>query len=236
MFKDALNYLGKYVVAIFMSFFIVVACVSLFTMAMGEKVGYDVFALNKETGKNELLYHHDYADGEDTLYAQYEGQDLVLTKSNNIVLADNFKKAAYFISSVLSILLTVVIIYVTAWNKGNKDINRVQLGKITENKNLGLLAGLIANIPFVALYILLILCRFEVLNPAFLSIFRACNSHLYGIIYWIYGSAVVASDLSILRLLALSITVLFLPIVCWLGYLLGYNDIQIMHRLMYKQK
>lgn len=227
----------KYALCVLMSFFIFMSCLFIFTTAFSVETGYHVYSVNSETGKAEThLYTYNKADGEDLKYKDYEAQGYKLTKIKTRELSEKHKNVAFVVSLLFTIPLTVGVLYATSYNMGGKDISRVHSGFMAEDKLKGLKVGIIAAMPLIFLYALLLLGKFSIIKPNSLAFYCIANSHLYGIIQFIYKGASLATELGFLQLLLLFIPVLFIPAVAWLGYLLGYKEISITQNLVYKNK
>lgn len=227
----------KYALCILMSFFIFMSCLFIFTTAFSVETGYQVYSVNAETGKAEVhLYTYNKADGEDLKYNDYEAQGYTLTKIQTRELSEKHKNIAFVVSLLFTVPLTVGVLYVTAYNMGSKDISRVHGGFVAEDKLKGLKVGVIAAMPNLFLYALLLLSKFSVIKPNSLAFYCIANSHLYGLIQFIYKGASLATELGIIKLLLLFIPVVFIPAVAWLGYLLGYKEISITQNLVYKKQ
>ena len=219
-----------------MCFFIALSCTLVFTFLFAEETGYDVFGVSADTGETVLVYHHNNADGEDLLFEEYSKEYESLKKSKTVELSKGYTNLAYLISGLISFVFVVGTTYVPVWEIGNKDINRVNMGMKKENKLTGLFAGLIASIPSLAVYATLWLSHLKVLSTEFLSVFRFFNSHFYGFISFVYGNATNTAELSVTKLLLLSVTVWLLPLVTAVGYYVGYKDIRISEKMIYIKK
>ena len=126
--------------------------------------------------------------------------------------------------------------YGSVWKIGNRDINRVEIGQQTENRWRGAVIGLLATIPSFLLYLCLLFSKIGICRPGFLSVYRAFNAPFWAIIHWIYGSAVLATDLSVGQMIGLFFPVLFLPVICTIAYAVGYADVRISEKFIYKKK
>ncbi len=236
MLKTSLKIFGRYAVSVFMCFFIALSCTLVFTFLFAEETGYDVFSTNSETGEISLVYHHEFADGEDLLFEEYAKQYEGLKKSKTVELSKGYTNLSHLISGLISFVFVVGITYNPIWEMANKDINRVNMGMKKENKLTGLFAGLIACLPSLAVYITLWLSHLKILSTEFLSVFRFFNSHFYGFISFVYGNAQNTAELSVSKLLLLSVTVWLLPLVSSIAYYVGYKDIRISEKLVYVKK
>lgn len=226
----------RYAISVLMCFFIALSCTLVFTFVFSHETGYDVFITNEETGETSFLYHHNNSDGEDELFEKYEAQYPSIKKSKSVELSKGYENLSHVLSMLISLVFVTGTMYSSVWEMGNKDINRVNIGLKSENKLFGLCAGSIAALPSFALYVTLWLSHLKILSPEFLSVFRMFNSHFYGFITLVYGGALNSAELSLFKLLVLSVTVWFLPAVCGIAYRIGYSDIRLSEKLVYVKK
>lgn len=218
-----------------MSFFIYIAFTVAITSAFSHTVGYTVFEFKEGATSSEFLYEHKFEDGEDLLYDQYLLEGRNVTKSEIIELADNYKFLSKLLAQIFSIVLMSGILYGTLWDLGNKERAEVNRGVRIENKKKGLICGTLATIPFFIIFILLVLSKAQVFSPEFLGIYRGVNYHLFTVISWIYGSAKIATDLSVIKIILLGLLNLYLPVICSIAYYLGYEDFSIVEHTVFKK-
>lgn len=237
MLKYGGKLFGKYILCVVMSFFIFMSCLFIFTSAFSVVTGYNVYSVNSETGKADThLYTYNVVDGEDLKYAEYEEQGYELLKLEIRELSKKHRNVAFAVSLLFTIPLTVGALYVTTYNIGSKDISRVHGGFIAEDKFKGVKIGAIAAIPNLALYVVLLLSKFGVINSNSLAFYSIVNSHLYGAVQFVFNQAKTATELDALQLVLLFIPVLFIPAVSGVGYILGYKEISILQNLVYKKQ
>ncbi len=237
MLKLGANLFLKYALCVLMSFFIFMSCLFVFTTAFSVETGYHVYSINSETElADTFLYTYEKSQGEDLLYNEYEAQGYKLTKMAIRELSEKHKNVAFLVSLLFTIPLTVGVLYATAYNMGSKDISRVHGGLIPEDKFKGLEVGAIAAGPNLFLYALLLLSKFSIIKPNSLAFYSITNSHLYGVTQFIYNGANLATELNAWQLILLFVPVLFIPCVAGIGYLLGYKEISLMHKIVYKKQ
>lgn len=129
--------------------------------------------------------------------------------------------------AVVSIFFYLSFVYSGAWNQGFKDANYVKFGHIVENKNRGLLCGALAMIPNVIVALVYYIGRYAIGGLTFTYI--NVGTRLY------FLPLLVPFDLwleSFPPLVAIA-AVAMLP-AAFLGYRLGYADLSILERLIYK--
>lgn len=135
-------------------------------------------------------------------------------------------RAAKLVYTAAGILILFALLYSTAWREGFRDPNRVKYGHMPRFMAKGVIAGLLADIPFA------------VLTAAYL-IMSAVNWHatLIRVIYmvcnieftFVINHFGMAAPVLLLLLLPL-------PVFSQAGYYMGYRQISILSRLVYKKK
>ena len=198
----------------------------------GEVTGYEIYAYDENGENPQLVVSHTYTEDED--------------RSKEISVKDN-QKLTYLrslspvgdvvidvLSSVIMLLIFAVFPYVILWNMGSHDENYVQLGRMEKDICFGLKAGAIATIPSAILYLLLVLGKLGVIPGVILNWHRLINTPFIPYIDAVEMGANTATELSVTALLAVGVPLLFVPVLCWLGYYLGYRQISIRERLVYK--
>lgn len=236
MFKQSANLFLKFVIGILMCLFVFMSFSFAFSAAFSDTVGYNIYHYNAELGKEELVCVHNEENKNDVdcKCGEYASDELNAVRLTE--LSSSKKKVCNILAQIFSLVLISGVIYGTVWEKANKDISAVKFERVSENKWRGLIMGSIASIPSCILFVLLILSKFEILSPNFLSTYRLLNSHFHGILTLIYSSASSAADLSDLQILYCGLLLLYLPVLCGVAYLLGYKDIKIFEKIVYKKK
>ena len=138
------------------------------------------------------------------------------------------------VAQILMFILLAALPYSKLWMQGDKDSNMVQFGHMQEDKFRGLKVGLMAGIPSYLVYIMLILSKLGLVYPEFIFIYRLLNFSFLPLMNRLTGTAVQTTlDVSWPAILALVLTVVAVPIICWLGYLLGYKHISLSEKFVY---
>ena len=138
------------------------------------------------------------------------------------------------VAQVLMFILLAALPYSKLWEQGDKDSNSVQFGHMQEDKLRGLKVGLMAGIPSYLLYVVLILSKLGLVYPRFIFIYRLLNFSFLPLMNRLTGTAIQATmDVSWPAIIALVLTVVVVPIICWLGYLLGYKHISLSEKFVY---
>ena len=142
------------------------------------------------------------------------------------------------VSLLFELVLFVCFVYSTAWDIGNRHRNAVQFGHLAEDRAFGLKAALLASVPALIAYGVLIADKWFGLWEGYLALYRIANVALYPIMVWCFGVGVQATtaDVSWTGVLLSGLPMLVTPIVCAVAYRLGYADIVLSDRLVYKRK
>ena len=127
----------------------------------------------------------------------------------------------------------------SAWKLGNDDLNRVHFGRMEKNLWRGVQAGLLASIPlFVLDLALIILTAFDcgAFSQWGLVVYRVLNMHYLVFLNLVTGTDATLLDLPVWKALVVSLMSLVTVVCAASGYLLGYKDIVLMDKLMYKNR
>lgn len=139
------------------------------------------------------------------------------------------------LTQVMMIILLISLIYSKLWEQGDKDSNSVQFGRMAENKLRGLHVGLLASIPAVLSYVVLILSKLKLVTPAYWFVYRFTNISVMPVINAIAGEPTVSSiaDVSGGSIAAMALLLLLVPLTTYAAYHLGYKHISIMEKIIY---
>ena len=144
------------------------------------------------------------------------------------------------LSQVLMLLILAAFPYGILWGQGDRDRNSVQFGHMQEDKRRGLKVGLLAAIPSAAAYLFLLLSRLGVVWDKYVQLFQILNTSFAPALNAVMRAQghdiLVTADVGWGWVLLLVFTVVFLPLVCWGSYALGYRLYSIREHLIYKNK
>lgn len=235
--KINLSLFMRYFVCLIMVFLVHISFITIFTIASTKDIGYDVYAVNSETGRQEKLYTHYYADGEDARLEELEDSD---TEFSTIVIRSAFEGAPYtacmIISQIFSLLIFILIVPSKLYKFGDSDANKVSFGRETEDLTRGLKYGIGPVIANLASYVVLILTKLGVIGDVGLSVFKLSNYHLFGYLQLVFGKSTTIDAVGwgaiVLALLPLVLT----AVSCALSYIFGYKRINLYDKLVFKNK
>ena len=141
------------------------------------------------------------------------------------------------VSLVFQLVLFVCFVYATAWDIGNRHRNAVQFGHMAEDRLFGLKAGLLASVPAIVSYVVLIADKAVGLWAGYAAVYRLGHLALYPVIVWCFGNSLQATtaDIGWANILTAGLPLLVTPVVSAVGYRLGLEDIVLADRLVYKK-
>ncbi len=235
--KKSLSVFWRFLFANFVCIFIVVMVSTIATSLFTQNIGYTAYGVKEGGSENEYLYTYYTKDGEDTKKAEYEEQGYTVSTTQ---IRDNMSKAERNVFLVISLIgtlwLTGSFIYGVSWMFGNKDSNKVHFGRIKEDKLRGAKIGLIATIPYFLLYIAFLICGLGVAPKFSVVIYKFANCFAFGFVDLICGNNFTAGELAFWQFILLFVLLLIPAIICEVGYILGFKDISISEKIIYKKK
>lgn len=163
---------------------------------------------------------------------------LAMTAKEGEAVSDGWLLAGNIVSLVLQTCIFVALIYSDVWLQGDRDRNAVNFGRMTADKWRGLKVGLLASIPAIVSFVLLVAEKLVGFWGAYATLYRLLHITFYPIMVWSMGVnvAATAAGVSWGGILAAGIPVLVLPVVTTVAYLLGYAQIALGERMVYKKK
>lgn len=248
--KINFSVLGKFVICLLMCVFTIWSFFFLFTSLSVNIIGETrrVYAEAETEGEQEIIDTYDYmfenGEDKDTKKTEYEAQGYKVETVQVITgpIEGVYKVLAHTVSQVVCLFFFIVIVPHELYKQGQSDRNKVQCGYIAEDLFRGIKLGLGVVGVNLASWVCLLLAKLGVFSIGGI-VYRYANYHLYGLQQFINFDAVsfgapvgeIAYDLLVnlnLGLVPTALTVL----VCWLTYLLGYKDINLYEKLVYKKK
>ncbi|MBQ4612016.1 MAG: hypothetical protein IJB26_00540 [Clostridia bacterium] len=232
LFKISAKLWLRMAFATFLCFIVWTSIYAMATALTNNVVGYRLYQ-EDENGNDTLLLEHYYAEGEDkdAEIPLKDGQSIIqireIPDSSNVVTA--------VISSAFTLTIFGVFPYNALWRRGSKDNNLVVFGRAQEDLFFGLKVGCLVNVPSILLYVTLILGKLGIVGDAVIKWHRILNAPFIPYIDAVEQGVQGASQLSIESLLAVGATLLFVPVIATVAYYLGYRQISLRERLIYKK-
>lgn len=157
----------------------------------------------------------------------------------NTILPTGILITANVIAQLLQLGLFMALLYSNMWLLGTKDANAVGYKHRKPDPYRGFKIGLLAAIPSITAFVLLVLDKVFVFWEALVTWYRVANFTFYPFMVWAFGTeftGTVLASVSWSSLVIAGIPVLFLPLVTGGFYLLGYHRISLKERLLYGNK
>ena len=227
----------KTVVVNIMCFFIVISFSVLATAAFTKNIGYKAYGTSSDTSSQTELYTYYYEDGEDTYKSAYEEQGYtVSTASIRSQISGTGNVVFLTVSQIFCLLILISFIYPNLWHDGTNDSNLVRFKHKKEDKHKGFKIGAVAVIPNYLFLIFLVIAKLGAVPSFPMALYKFLNSAFYSFIQIIAGSAVTVADLEVRSLILLFILPLIIPVTAGAAYILGYKNISIGEKMVYKKK
>ena len=237
IFKDGGKLFLKTIVVNIMCFFLVISFSVLTTAAFSKNIGYTAYGTTGDSSEQTELYTYYYEDGEDAKKSAYEEDGYtVSTVSIRSDISKSGKTLFLIISQLFSILILCAFIYPDIWHNGTNDSNLVKFKHKSEDKFKGLKIGAIAAIPSYLILIFLVIARLGALPNFPMVLYKFLNSSVYSFIEVILGGTVTVSNLAVWRFILLFLLPLIIPAIAGISYILGYKNISVGEKLVYKKK
>lgn len=237
IFKMGLSLFGKTVIINIMCFFLVISLSVLSTAVFTENIGYTAFGTMKDSEESVQLYEYYYEDGEDTEKEKYEEQGYTVTTS---IIRSPVSKTGntvfLTVTQIICLILLAGMIYPSLWQRGTRDSNLVHFKHQPEDKLKGLKCGMVAIIPSLLLLTVLTVAKSAKTISAFpVALLNMACASTYSFNTLICGDAVAIGDLSLLKMLLYILLQFLVPVIAYGAYLLGYKNISIGEKIMYKK-
>lgn len=235
--KPGLKIFFKLIICIFLSVITFFSFIFIFSQTATEKIGYQVFVYDEKEESYKYSYEHLFDNGEDSRLEQLNKDEI---KYQKVDIRSDFVGIEYYITMTISQLFVLAAFVATIsgqmYRQGDSDRNKVSFNRMKPNIWYGFKVGMLTAGVLMVIYILLILSRFGILPNEFLGAFVFANYHLFFIIKLIIGSATLTSELSVLSLILCGLTVFVVPLTCELFYYLGYKQVNLIEKIVYKKK
>ena len=234
--KLGLGIFGKLFILGIMCLFLSVSFSVLASAAFTQNIGYVAYGAKGDEAPTEL-YTHYLKDGEDTKLAEYEKEGYVITKKGiRSELAGAGKTVFYVLTQASCYFMLCAFLYPKLWERGTRDSNLVQFKHCREDKLKGLKAGIIAVIPATVFTLFLAVTSSGISKNFPIVIYKFLQAFNFNVIDAIVGKAGAFGELSAIKLIALILLQTIVPAVTFVSYYLGYKNISLSEKLVYKKK
>ncbi len=226
---------GKVVIATIMAFFVVISVNVIANGFMSQEVGYQAYGIKEGSEKQELLYEHLFSDGEDTQKEKFKEQGYKITEQKTLRITKSGETFFLIAAQIFSLMILMAFIYSFMWKEGIRDNNLTKFGHIKADKLKGLKVGFVASIPYGLFMLVLFVMRFITHTNFSAVLIQFLNSHVYSFT-WLLIKNDSFLDISFIRMLGLLALGLVVPIISGMAYLIGFKDISLGEKLLYKKK
>ena len=161
---------------------------------------------------------------------------MIFTGTIDSKLSNSGKTCFLIVSQAVAFCFTCGFIYPELWHRGTKDSNLVKFKHKREDKLKGFKIGVASTVPNYLFLIFLVVAKLGLFPKFPLALYKILNSSVYSFIEVIIGSAVAVSELTVLRLALLFILPLIIPAIAGVSYILGYKNISLSDKFIYKKK
>lgn len=244
--KNGLKLGGNIIIAAIISFFLCVSINIICSAVFTRETGYTAYVYSDKECENlvdqyDFLYVDQNGDGkndaDDTKKDEYEDMGYTVNAVRFRSSLEGGGKAIFLIvTQILSLIMVVAFASNSVYKLGCGDGNLVKTGHLKKDLLKGFKIGLIGNIPFFALYVLTIVMACG-LAPKFYTVWYAfLNSHYYSLIMCTVKNATNLSQLNVLQFIILFFIQFIVPLVSAVAYVLGFKDINIFEKIVYKRK
>ena len=100
------------------------------------------------------------------------------------------------LSQSFMFVLFAALIYSKLWERGDRDANSVNFGRMEEDKLRGLRIGLIAAVPSIVFYLLLVVSRLGLVTEKYFCIYRGLNLTFMPVMSALTGKVELVSPMS----------------------------------------
>lgn len=235
LLKRSFKLYGLMIVASFMCFILVMSFNVIGTVFFTNEIGYTMYGSEKEGEELKELYVHYYEDGDDEKKQEYVDKGYKLSE---IVIRSQIDKKTGMIYDIITqvflIFMAGVFVYNNLWNLGNKDKKAVKHGQ-KEDLLKGLKVGGIVMLPSVVLLTVLTVGKATFAKDISIALFAFLNTHLYEAIILISDGGGLFSTLAVWQIVCYYALFLILPAIATVAYILGYKDVIVSEKIVFKK-
>jgi len=205
------------------------------TAFFSDVVGYQIYEQN-EAQEVILAEEYYYQAGESIQTS--ETMDLADNQMFSAIriVPDGTKRTMDVISQILMLIVFCVFPYHILWEFGNRDDTNVRYRGQRPDPMRGLKIGLLAMMPSVAFWVVLVISKYISALHGYLGFYRIIAFPYLPYTNWLVGDAASASVLPVWRMLLLLPMFLVVPAVCAVAYRMGGNQFSITEFLTFVKK
>jgi|GEM_PF-2625145 len=138
-----------------------------------------------------------------------------------------------FLGQVINLIIVISLSYVPMWNEANNDVNKINYERMRRDDFLGLKYGIIAAIPGIAVYLMLLLSVFGITGEGYFSLYRFLNPIFLPLNISIMSPNLTMNEIGILPVLYAGFEMLLPIVICGFAYALGLRRYSLSERFIY---
>ncbi len=219
----------RVVLATVLGAFLLAAVTFLFGQWFTEEIGYQVSELTEDETKWIIVEEGYFTDGQTTAPKPEINQKIDPIRSE---MSPQHKTLLNAVALLLEMALLIWFIYPNMWARGDWDRNAVNFNRKAEDKLQGVKIGLLVATPGILLYIAFVVCHYFGVNT--LPAYNIANILFQPYFTLVNGFAFSINDVTGAELWLMGLHLLILPIMCGVFYLLGYKQIFVNEKIIYK--
>lgn len=203
------------------------------TAFFSEPVGYQIFEIIDDKKQEPVGEPYYYKDSEKPV----DADDLDLSENQELIVLRDVPQSTQRVFDVITQILMLVLLglfpYNRLWEFGNRDDTNVRYRGQRPDKLRGLKVGLLAIVPFFAIWLCVFITQF-IADPGLLGdVYRISHIGWWNIIDWVTLSG---TAFTWWRMLILLPTYLFVPAVAAIAYTFGTRQFSIQEFITFKKK
>ena len=217
-----------------------VLCAIVYLSMMTIGIGMDAFShvvgyqLYEETEDGEIvcIENHTYKDGEKHLTKAEIEDNQSLTETRDFL--PNVKAVFQIVSQIIMLIILAIFPYHIMWEFGNRDDTNVKYKGQRADPYRGLRVGAFAMVPYLLLWLCLLVARLGVLPEGYAQVYRLATIPFMPYVQWVMPSALPNTTIG--QIMLLLPILLYIPVVCAVSYRLGHNQFSIREHLVFAKK
>lgn len=207
-----------------------------------KELGYTI--MYSADGENfEDVYIHEHAETcfdengcDDEKYSEYASKTGYYKTTNRSLVSDKNITITRWIAQLASLGILYIVIYAAMWQAGDSNANMSEMGNVKRDSLKGVKAGLIADIPYALLYIILAVTSAFKLMPNFPGIYKIATYFMFGFNDTFIPVADKSFVITIGGIIGAALVLLPIPIFAAFGYNMGQKHIIFKEKIVYKKE
>jgi len=202
--------------------------------ASTKEIGYTILYSDDGESFSEV-YSHYFKDGEDPKYADYDGKENYYKTSIRSELSDKTNNLIRWGSQLLAFVCFAATIYGVMWKAGDTNVDIVEPNR-KEVFLKGLKIGLLADIPFAASYLVLVITSVFKIFPSYPRIHKILTFYMFAFNDTFIKGTGNGFEITFWGILLAIVVLIPLPVICTVAYYIGKKHIIFKEKLIYKRE